>query len=71
VNELFTLLYMDWAVTEQNRTEMLLHLNYYSFSWHCIHIQLFTILVTKQGILTMDERCGMIQVHTQNNNYTW
>jgi len=28
--------------TEQNRTEILLHLNYYSFSWHCIHIQLFT-----------------------------
>jgi len=45
---------------EQSRTEIVLHLHYYSFSWHCIHIQLFTSLVTKQGIITMDELCVKI-----------
>jgi len=45
---------------EQNRTEMVLQLNYYSCSWYFRGIQLFTMLVTKQGVFTMDELCVMI-----------
>jgi len=48
---------VQWSACSKCRTEILVHLNYYSFSWYCIHTQLFRFWW--QTRITTATRCGI------------